>query len=145
MTKQQLVQVVEDFNSQVQEQQLAPQKQVMKVWQMLDDAIKTKRYIQCRGMYDEKGDQRCMVGLFASYRGWKATYTDGDVLQDFIVNTVFDGEGAEIAGDKADHFATIRRQYEEDGKINQDLIVILNDRFNVTFEEFRDFFKEMDI
>ncbi len=144
MTKQQqLVQIVEDFNSQ--QQQLAPLKSKnMKVWQMLNDAIKTGKYVQCRGTYNDGINKRCMMGLFASYNGWKATWKDGDLIQDFLDNTIFAGERAEIAGDKEDHFATIRRQYEEDGKINQDLIVVLNDRFGVTFEEFRDFFKEID-
>jgi hypothetical protein len=142
--KQELIiqQIVEDFNSQ--QQQCAPPGKNMKVWQMLDDTIKTGRYVQCTEAYEAGNNKRCVMGVFASYRGWKGTYQDDDLLQDFIDDTIFDGERVEIGTDKQDYFNRIRRQYEEDGKINQDLMVVLNDRFNVTFEEFRDFFKEID-
>ncbi len=114
-----------------------------KLWQVLDDCIKTKRYVQMAHNYREQGtNKRCMMGVFMEYGGLSEGGPD-DIVR--VSSKFSDNYGVPYNYGKQEVIDELKGYYAFHKRIEHDFVVKLNDTFGVTFEEFRDLFKEMDV
>ena len=130
-----------------------------KLWKIFDDVVKTKRFRQIILKLSNHECGRCAMGVIYSY-----CLKDGDVHSVIGVPPEWISEfNSAIAeqfhvdlpllraipfkcdrSEKDKAIDLIKKSYKENGVISIDDITILNDYFHLTFEEFRDLFKEMD-
>lgn len=135
--------------SQVLEQlikQENKQQQHQKLWQIMDDIVKTNKYKQTKYMYVKSSNNkyRCAIGALVG----------GDNAVDFIEkrdeffdrhNIIGYGEDYEPVISKEHGIRLLKHQYATTGKMHRYYITVLNDGFDMPFAEFRDLFYEMGV
>jgi|SRR5580765_2454221 len=116
-----------------------------KLWQVVNDCITKGRYTQMVGNYSQNGtNRRCMMGVFMGYTDMSSHVhgPNGIASADSRFGTT---HGVSNIITKEMTIGALKDLYYRYGKIEHDVVVRLNDTHKMTFEEFRDLFKEMDV